>query len=92
MRSQVRFLLAPHDDLYARSLLVLERGHSTLDVIEMVTRVVQGVFEQATHVASRLADGQAPGPSIAAGVVSELGEAFSSDRQALTTSSGSASP
>jgi hypothetical protein len=47
---------------------------ATLDVGNVVLRVVQRVFEQAAHVAPFAADGEPAGPGTAPGIVSQLSE------------------
>jgi hypothetical protein len=65
-----------------RSIGVQTR-EASLDVVEVVPRVVKGMLEQATHVASGFSDGDAAGPRVDAGIVGESGEAFRGDFERL---------
>src|SRR5204862_2482228 len=47
----------------------------TFDIVDMVQRVVQGMFEQAAYVTSVSADGQTTSPAILSGILGELSEA-----------------
>ena len=60
----------------ARLSVGVQTREASLDVVKVVPRVVKGMLEQATHIASGFSDGDAAGPRVDAGMVGELGETF----------------
>ena len=54
-----------------------------LDVVEVVPRVVEGVLEQATHVASGFPNGETATPRVDAGIVGKSSETFRGDANCL---------
>ena len=54
----------------------MQTREASLDVVEVVPRIVKSMLEQATHVTSGLSDGDAAGPRVDAGIVGESGETF----------------
>ena len=67
----------------ARRSIGPQTRKAPIDVVEVMPRVVEGVLEQATYVASSFSNGEAASPRVDAGIVGESSETFSGDAKCL---------